>query len=89
MAEWPQEALDELLVARNIYLDNLRGAGIPDELKTPNQKTADNILSDLEDYTASIGATKPKSVHGVFPVNVTEFLFKNQKTMTCEDLVSD
>jgi len=89
MAEWPQEALDELLVARNIYLDNLRGTGIPGERKTPNQKTADKILSDLEDYAASIGATKRQAVHGVFPVNVTELVYKNQKTVTCEELVRD
>ena len=89
MAGWPQDALDELLAARERYLDKLRGAGLPDERKTANQKTADNILSDLEDYAASIGAKEPRAAHGVFPVNATDFLHRNQEAKMCEHLVKE
>jgi len=87
MVEWPQDALDELLAARQMYLDELRGSGVQEELKTANQKTADNILKDLEAYAASVGATEPKAVHGVFPVNDTRFTHKNEGPTTCENLV--
>lgn len=87
MVEWPQEALDQLLAARKVYLDALRGAGIQEEDKTANQKTADHILKDLEAYAASIGATEAKAVHGVFPVNVTRFSYNDQIAATCEHLV--
>ncbi len=87
MTEWPQEALDELLEARQVYLDKLRGAGVKEKDKTANQKTADSILKDLEVYRMSIGATKPRANHGIFPVNDSDFTFNGQRVMACENLV--
>lgn len=87
MTRWPQEALDELLVARQGYLEKLRGSGVKEEDKTANQKTADAILKDLEAYGASIGATKPRAVHGAFPVNDSDFAFNGQKAMACKNLI--
>lgn len=87
MTDWPQDALDTLLEARQAYLDKLRGAGVKEEEETDNQKTADAILSDLEAYGASIGATKPMAAHGVFPVNDSALTFNGEKATTCEALV--
>ena len=87
MTDWPQDALDTLLEARQAYLDKLRGAGVKEEEKTDNQKTADAILSDLEAYGASIGATKPMAAHGVFPVNDSALTFNGEKAATCAALV--
>jgi hypothetical protein len=87
MTDWPEDALNELLAARAGYLDTLRGAGLADDEKTDNQRTADSILSDLEDYGASIGATKPKAVHGIFPVNDSALTFDGAKVAACPKLV--
>lgn len=89
MTAWPEDALKELLEAREAFLDELRGAGLDDEEKSANQKSADSILKDLEAYAASIGATSPKAVHGVFPVNDSSFTFGDQKARTCGQLVGD
>jgi hypothetical protein len=87
MADWPGDALDELLAARKVYLDKLRGAGVKDDEKTANQKTADSILKDLEGYAKSIGATEPKAVHGVFPVNDSKLTFDGTVAASCPQLV--
>jgi hypothetical protein len=87
MADWPEDALDALLAARKAYLDTLRGAGVKDDEKTANQKTADSILSDLEDYAASIGATRPRAAHGVFPVNDSKLTFDGAAAVSCPKLV--
>jgi hypothetical protein len=87
MAQWPQAALDELLLARQAYLARLRGEGVEEKDKTANQKSADSILKDLEAYGESIGATKPRASHGVFPVNDSSMTFKGQKAVACGKLV--
>ena len=87
MTRWPEDALGELLEARQAFLDKLRGAGIKDEDRTANQMTADSILRDLEAYGASIGATKPRVDHGVFPVNDSALTFQGQRAVACEALV--
>jgi hypothetical protein len=87
MTDWPQDSLDALLEARQAYLDKLRGSGVKEEDRTADQKTADAILKDLEDYRAKIGANTPKAVHGLFPVNDSGFTWNGKKVAACGTLI--
>jgi hypothetical protein len=87
MTGWPQDALGELLEARQAYLDKLRGAGVKEDDKTADQKTADAILKDLEDYRVKIGANKPKADHGLFPVNDSGLTWNGEKAAACGTLI--